>query len=172
MRIKSFDELTKGIKESLDSPIDIKWNKLESDWIGTFQTDKNEYNIIIQKQKYDIWKYKFFFVNNDKLSIKMTNYNYDTFKVLATIYKSLFDFLDEIKPNGIIFGADNDSPTRIKLYTKFSNECVEKYDYILYEKSYGDKVVNPTIYVLYHKLNPNELLEVIKIVIDSELKIE
>lgn len=168
MRIKSFDELTKGIKESLDSPIEVRWNKLESDWIGTFQTDENEYKIIIQEQKYDIWKYKFFFVKNDTLSIKMTNYNYDTFKVLSTIYKSLFDFLDETKPNGIIFGADNDSPTRVKLYTKFSNECVEKYGYTLYETSYGDKDINPTIYVLYHELNPDELFDIIKLVIDSE----
>lgn len=67
MKIKSFEELTKGIKEALDSPIEVKWNKLKSDWIGTFQTDKNEYNITIQEQKYDIWKYKFFFVENDKL---------------------------------------------------------------------------------------------------------
>lgn len=167
MKIKSFEELTKGIKEALDSPIEVKWNKLKSDWIGTFQTDKNEYNITIQEQKYDIWKYKFFFVENDKLSIKMTNYNYDTFKVLATIYKSAFDFLDEVKPNGIIFGADNDSPNRVKLYTKFSNECVKKYGYTLYEASHGDKDINPTIYVLYHKLNPDELFEVI----DSEVRI-
>ena len=167
MKIKSFEELAKGIKEALDSPIEVKWNKLKSDWIGTFQTDKNEYNITIQEQKYDIWKYKFFFVENDKLSIKMTNYNYDTFKVLATIYKSAFDFLDEVKPNGIIFGADNDSPNRVKLYTKFSNECVNKYGYTLYEASHGDKDINPTIYVLYHKLNPDELFEVI----DSEVRI-
>lgn len=171
MKIKSFEELTKGIKESLDSSIEVKWNKLKSDWIGTFQTDKNEYNITIQEQKYDIWKYKFFFVENDKLSIKMTDYNYDTFKVLATIYKSAFDFLDEVKPNGIIFGADNDSPNRVKLYTKFSNECVKKYGYTLYEASHGDKDINPTIYVLYHKLNPDELFDVMKLVIESEARI-
>ncbi len=171
MKIKSFKELTKCIKEALNSPIEVKWNKLESDWVGTFQTDKNEYSIIIQEQKYGIWKYKFFFVKNNKLSIKMTNYKYDTFKVLSTVYKSLFDFLDEVKPNGIIFGSDNDSPTRVKLYTKFSNECVKKYGYTLYETAYDDEDINPTIYVLYYKLNPDELFDVIKIVIDTEARI-
>jgi hypothetical protein len=44
---------------------------------------------------------------------------------------------------------------------------VKKYGYTLYEASHGDKDINPTIYVLYHKLNPDELFEVI----DSEVRI-
>ena len=44
----------------------------------------------------------------------MTKFDYDVFKVISTIYKSIFEFIDEVSPNGLIFGADNDSKTRVK----------------------------------------------------------
>jgi len=170
-KIKSFKEVIKIISESLDSPIEVKWNKLQYIWEGIFYTENSEYTILIEEQKYNIWKYKFFHVKNDKLSVKKTNYNCDTFRVLSTVYKSAFDFLKEINPNGIIFGADNDSSSRVKLYTKFSNECAKKFGYKLHEFPKGNERINPTIFVLYHKLESEELFDVIKIVIDSEIGI-
>ena len=58
-KIKSFKEVIKIISESLDSPIEVKWNKLQYIWEGIFYTENSEYTILIEEQKYNIWKYKF-----------------------------------------------------------------------------------------------------------------
>jgi len=171
MKIKSFDELFTNIKEALDSPIKVNWIKTKMDWIGSFNTDKNTYSIIISKQDYDIWKFKYFLEKEGKLSIKMTKFDYDVFKVISTVYKSAFDFIEEVNPNGLIFGADNDSPTRVKFYSKFSNDCVEKYNYKLYESSFGNEKVNPTLFVLYYELTNKELYNIIKKITEEEFGI-
>ena len=170
-KIKSFDELFDNIKESLDNPLPIKWTKLSTDWVGVFNTDNNEYNIVISLQDYDVWKFKYFIKKDNRLSIKLTNFNYDTFKVLSTIYKSIYEFIDEVHPNGLIFGAENDSPNRVKLYSNFCKKCSEKYEYKLYETSFGKEEVNPTLYVLYHELNKKELYLICKKVIDEEMNL-
>lgn len=170
-KIKSFDELFSSIREALDQPLTVNWYKSPTNWVGVFNTSYNEYNIVISKEDYDIWKYKFFIKKNDKLSTKLTGLNYDVYKVLSTIYKSAYYFIDEMNPNGIIFGSENDSPTRIKFYSRFSNECSNKYKYMLYETSFGDNDINPTLYVLYKKLTPDELYSVIKKVTDDEIGI-
>lgn len=169
MKIKSFDELFIGIKEALDHPISVDWIKTTTNWVGNFSTDNNQYVIIISKQDYGIWKFKYFLKENGRLSVKLTKYRYDVFKVISTIRKSVYDFIDEVNPNGLIFGADNDSYTRVKFYSRFSDECVEKYNYKLYKSSFGSDEVNPTIYVLYYKLDPEELYDIIKKISDDEM---
>lgn len=170
MKIKSFVKLFDNIKEALDQPLPVKWVKSSTNWVGIFNTDNNEYNIVISKEDYDIWKYKFFIKKDGKLSTKLTDL-YIVYKVLYTIYKSAYDFIDEVNPNGIIFGAENDSPTRVKFYSRFSNECSRKYKYILYETAFGNNDINPTLYVLYRKLTPDELYNVIKKITDEEIGI-
>lgn len=170
--IKQFSEISFKIKESLNTPIKVDWIKTDMDWIGSFNTDKNKYVINITFVDFDVWKFKYFLENEGRLSIKMTKFDYDVFKVISTIYKSIFEFIDEINPNGLIFGADNDSKTRVKFYSKFSNECVEKYNYKLYESSFGNDKVNPTLYVLYHELDKKELFAIIKSVTEDEFGIQ
>lgn len=159
-RISSFDELFNKIEEAFNSPLPIKWIKTSTNWEGSFTTNNNDYCISVSMEKYDIWKYKFFSKKNG-ISVKLTNHNYDNFKVLATIRKGISEFLDEVNPNGIIFGADNDSPKRVKIYTIFSNDCVREYGYNLYESGFDDKEINPTIFVLYREATPDELFDVI-----------
>lgn len=169
--IKSFDDLFDNIAEALDQPLPVKWIKSPTNWVGVFSTNENEYNIVISNQEFDVWKFKYFIKKENKLSTELTNLNYDVFKVLSTIYKSIYDFIDELDPNGIIFGAENDSPTRVKLYSRFSSECSKKYGYKVYTKAYGNDDVNPTLYVLYRTLSPDELFSVVKKVTDEELGI-
>lgn len=169
MKIKSFEELFKNINESLESPIEVNWIKTNTHWVGSFNTDKNNYRIVISNEMNDIWKFKYFLKSNSGLSVKMTELNYDVWKVLSTIYKSVYDFIDEVNPNGIIFGADNDSSTRVKFYSTFSDKCSKKYNYKKYEKSFGEEEVNPTIYVLYRELTPDELYKIIEKVTNDEL---
>lgn len=114
--IKSFDELFSNIREALDQPLTVNWYKSPTNWVGVFNTSYNEYNIVISKEDYDIWKYKFFIKNNGELSTKLTS---------------------------------------------------KKYKYMLYETSFGDNDINPTLYVLYKKLTPDELYSVIKKVTDE-----
>ena len=40
--IRSHEELTRKIKESIDIPLDINWIKTSDNWVGVFKTDKNE----------------------------------------------------------------------------------------------------------------------------------
>lgn len=167
--IKSFDDLFDNITEALDQPLPVKWIKSPTNWVGIFDTTENEYNIVITKEDYDVWKYKYYLKKEGKLSTKLTNLNYDVYKVLSTINRSVYDFIDEVSPNGLIFGAENDSPTRVKFYSKFSNNCSKKYGYRLYTKAHGQSDVNPTLYILYHKLSPEELFTVMKRVTDDEL---
>jgi len=159
----------KNIQETLNNPLNIKWVKTETDWIGSFLTTKNEYNIVISKINYDIWKYKFFIKNNNMLSVELTDYNYDSWKVLSTINKSIYDFVEEVKPNGIIFGANNDSKSRVKLYSKFSNDLSVKFGYKKYEFSFGENKINPTVYLIYKILNDEQIFEVIKRITDDEI---
>ena len=98
MKIKSFEELFKNINESLESPIEVNWIKTNTHWVGSFNTDKNNYRIVISNEMNDIWKFKYFLKSNSGLSVKMTELNYDVWKVLSTIYKSVYDFIDEVNP--------------------------------------------------------------------------
>ena len=64
MEIKSFDELFNNIQEALDQPLSVKWIKTSTNWVGIFYTEKEEYNIVISKEDYDVWKFKFFIKKN------------------------------------------------------------------------------------------------------------
>lgn len=159
----------KKIQEVLDNPLSVNWIKTDSNWVGIFNTTENQYNIVITKIKYDVWKFKFFIKINNMLSVELTDNRYDTWKVLSTINKSVYYFIDEVKPNGIIFGANNDSKSRVKLYSKFANECSNKFKYKKYEFSFGQDDINPTVYLIYKVLTEDEIFDIIKIVTDDEV---
>jgi len=168
--IRSHEELTRKIKESIDIPLDINWIKTSDNWVGVFKTDKNEYRIVISKVKYDIWKYKYYIKTGNTMSVKMTNLSYDVFKVLSTVKKGAFDFLTEINPNGLIFGANNDSGNRVKFYSIFSMECKKEFKYKnIYDLPFGDDEIKPTLYVVYNDLTNEQLEEIITMVIGDEV---
>ena len=78
----------------MDNPVEIGWIKGE-DWVGIFNTEKNEYRIFIKNYGNNIWRYKFYLYQDKKLSVELTGFDYDKFKVLATIDKSFIDFIYE-----------------------------------------------------------------------------
>ena len=168
--LQKLDSFFNKIEESLDNPLPIKWIK-HNDWVGIFKTDKNEYRISIKNYGNNIWRYKFYLYENNKLSVNLTEFDYDKFKVLSTVINSFNQFIDEINPDSIIFGAQSDSDSRIKLYSHFASTIKKKYGYQLLEKPKGNsKDVNPTLFILYKTdINKEILYKTIQNIIDEEI---
>jgi len=150
MKLNKYEKFLSNIEESLDSNIEIKWIDKSDRHIGLFSINNNTYQLDFNLIG-DSWSYKFYFVNYKKefieLDVKMTNFKYESFKVLATAKKGLSYFIKEKNPNAVVFFASNESK-RQHIYQQILLTNIDKFPNYSYRI---DTILDNQIYVLYKK---------------------
>jgi hypothetical protein len=150
MMLSNYENFLSNIKESLDSNIDITWIDKENKYTGLFSINNNIYQLDFNLVG-DSWSYKFYYVSyknqSFELDVKMTNFKYESFKVLATAKKGLSFFIKEKNPNAVVFFASNESK-RQHIYQQILLTNIDKFPEYLYRI---DTMLDNQIYVLYKK---------------------
>lgn len=133
---EEFDEWL--LKESFDGKSeDITWTKKDNYWRGCFYSNNEEYKILIDKQKYDTYLFKFVRKNEQGIwtyeLTKGKNIN-NTLNILTTIRHSFDYFMTEKRPNALMFFALDDSISRKRIYDSFCIEVIRKYQLYQYRE--------------------------------------
>lgn len=164
--IDKFDNFMKGLFESYENPVNIKWVDKPDELIGLFQVDKNIYQIYCKQHDNSIWTYKFMVYDkiSKTFSLQLNTTNPKSkMTILGTIRNGMDYLISNKNTNAIIFSALDKSSGRKKLYTRFSEEIVEKYKYNFKTSLQGDKQV----FILYKDIKIESVIDVIgKIMID------
>ena len=134
--VEEFDEWL--LKESFDGkPEEITWIKKDNYWRGSFFSENIEYKIIIDKQDYDTYLFKFIRKNDQGIwtynLLKRKNIT-KTLNVLTTIRNSFDYFISEKKPNALMFFALDDSISRKRIYDYFCMDTIRKYQLYQYRE--------------------------------------
>jgi hypothetical protein len=127
-----FNNLEIDLKEAMDNPLTIEWDKKDNEWVGTFSILENTNYVInidnISKvQKIFLCK----FTANG--SYDMLNDVKKAFVTIPTIKRGVDDFINEIKPDAFIFFATDNSNSRKRFYTSFCVEYKNKGEYLFKE---------------------------------------
>jgi len=161
----SFDEFWECFDEAFNNPIQIKWIDKPYEYIGLFTLNNKVYNIYTINKGDNIWTFKFYVYLDGKLSPNLTNDYKNMFRVLPTIKQGFIDLINEKNPDGIIFGALDESEGRKKLYNSFSIDISKQFDYEYTSKEKDNK----KIYILYKPNINKEILfnKIIQITTDE-----
>jgi len=164
--IDKFDSFMKDLFESYENPVNINWIDKSNELIGLFQVDENIYQIYCKQHDNLIWTYKF--MKYDKIS-KTFSLELNTtspkskMTILGTIRNGMDYLISHKNPNGIVFSALDKSSGRKKLYTRFSEEIVERYKYDFKTSLQGDKQV----FILHKNIKIELIIDLIgKIIFD------
>lgn len=111
--------------EGLNNPVDISWEKSNELWKGIFKIEDFDYEIIIknysEKEKHFLFKF------TANRSFDMTNDVKKALTVIPTIEKAANDFIEEVKPDALIFTAADNSQGRKKFYTRFCESAKKRF---------------------------------------------
>ena len=155
--IQKFEEYCSSVYEAFNSPLNINWEMNEKSLIGFFSIGSDYYKISCLRYDFNIWTYKFFFLDKNKDEFSQTSKG-DTnnkMKVLSTI-RSGMEYLINLKnPNGLIFMASDDSEARKKIYFSFAEELEKKFKY----KLLSNRKENYQIYILYKNIDLDLVLD-------------
>ena len=131
-KFKDFDDFLNEISEGLNNPVNVSWEKSPSKWNGTFIVDDIPYKIVIKNHS-DLGNFfSFKFERNGKF--ELVNDVKRAFSVIPTIEKAVDDFLEEVKPDMLIFTASDKSMMRKKMYDRYCSNASKKFK-MFYETS-------------------------------------
>lgn len=116
-KFKQFKEYIRELSEALDNPVDVKWDKAENSWIGSFSIDETSYEITIKNYSTAEKHYLFKFTANK--SYELVNDSRKALRVIPTIENAVNEFFDEVNPDALIFIASDVSEGRKKFYTRY-----------------------------------------------------
>lgn len=152
------DNTSKLIIEGLSEPIPVNLNKKNNGYIGGFNIEDNHYEITIEESSPNCYVFKF--TRDD--SYELSNNIKKAFQVIPTIKKVAEDFIKQNKPNMFSFFLTDGSSGRDKMYSKFTKEISEKYNYSKNIKNYGDGLKTCILFNEYVK--DEDFLTLIKFV--------
>lgn len=193
MKIVEFTDHDKlsSIFESLDSDIDIKWSKTQSEWQGVFNLNSEEYLIKISRFSKDdieeqtsikssdlldffndnsVWGFKFYRRDNPKLPFRLFSQNPSRYpiEVFGIVTNNLIKFLDEQNPEAVIYSSYEE---RRDLYSKLGDVIVKRrpdsYGLMDHSSNKELKVKDEFFFILGHRDISNELSEFILNLISS-----
>lgn len=164
--ITKLDEYLKTISEAFQNPLHIQWVDKINSLIGLFHVNENVYQINAINKGNDIWKYDFyFFEDNKSFNPSLTGLEKDKYRVLPTVKSGMEYLVNQKKVDAIIFGATDKSSGRKKLYESFCVNFSKNNNFEYYSKMQDDK----QIFVLYKSyINMNVLTDTIISIIDEE----
>jgi hypothetical protein len=121
-----FKEIFDKVDEALNNPLSVNWT-FDAPYIyGSFKIEEKEYLIIAQFIINDFLTFKFKVKKNEDYSTELVNDgSKDFLRVVPTIRDSILYLLDTVKPNGIIFGAMDNSKGRKYVYDRFISEYIK-----------------------------------------------
>ena len=148
------------LAEAFNTPIDVKWNKGKN-WVGEFEIDGGKYQVEITSHSDKEKHYLFKFTLDDKFD--MINDVKKALTTIPTIKKAAIDFINEVKPNVLMFTALDKSRGRVKMYTSFCNDIKQSHGYEYMVKEMNGK----KLFILLKEADPMELLNSIHDVLKS-----
>lgn len=157
--IKKLDDLFHNISEAFNNPLEVKWIDKLNILRGLFNVNDNIYQIVCENKGYNIWKYDFyFFENNKNFSPELTGFESDKFRVLPTIENGIEYLYNNKKVDCIVFGASDNSKGRKKIYTAFCEKFCQKNNLEFYTKVYSTNDVDRQIFILYKNSLDKDIL--------------
>lgn len=165
--IDYFKDFIKKIDEAFQTSVPVEWSKIGTTLYGKFLIKENEFKIISEVIIHGFMTFKFKAFHDKKFTTEMTNRGTDTIQLIPTIKESLEFILNDVSPNGIVFGATDDSKGRKYIYDRFCKEWVK--DNIDWEWK-GYNIENMKLYFLNKKnVKKEEILDVLEWVKDNGL---
>lgn len=158
-----------NLSETLNNPFDVKYSVEDNVIYGSFNDGLIDYLIVAEiiLDGFIVFKFK---AKDDGINYTTELNNkrgVEKYRVLATVKQSLYYFLDEVKPRGIIFGALDKSRGRKKVYDRFIDEYLSKntnVDCLRKEEN------NEKLYLIHDKDEDIEtIISVIKYAVDNNL---
>ena len=116
------------LNEAGNTPADIKWVKNNKGLFGNFKIKDQIFDIQVTKldeNKFDIFQFKFY--RDDET--KMFNDMKYAMGVVPTIKVALDYVMSNLKPDGLVFAASDESKTRKALYKLNAAKIATKYKY-------------------------------------------
>lgn len=156
---KTIDDYLDPYLEAYNTSLNIDWNYVNNILIGDFEVQDLKYKIYSEVIINNFMTFKFKVEKDNKYSSKLLNSDKPyKISVIPTIKTAIEFVLNTISPNGLIFGALDDSKGRKMIY-RFCKDYVSKSkDYVLFEKLFDNK----KIYVLHKNIEPEILFNTIK----------
>ncbi len=158
-KIDFFKDFIKNVDEAFNTHVEVEWEKIDSILKGKFFVNDTEYKIISEIIIHDFMSFKFKAFINNEFTMNLTNRGSDKLQVIPTIRKSLEFILDDVSPNGVVFGATDESNGRKMIYDRFCTNWIENnkgWDFKSFQKE------NMKIYILHKtSINNNLILDVI-----------
>lgn len=172
--IKDYNEYNKidvyinSVFEAIDNPLEVEYSFIDDVLYGTFNDGKTDYVIEAEHIIHNFFTFKFKANDNGEYTVDLNNNRgVEKYRVLATVKNSLFFILDELKPNGVIFGALDKSKGRKRLYDKFVEEYLLKNpnkDSTIKEQN------NEKVYLIHNKDEDIEtIIDVIKYAFENNI---
>ena len=160
-----FDSYFDSLVESYNSIVEVKWVDKGNELMGFFKVNDKIYQIHCINKGNDVWTYKFYHYKDEinELTPELTGFDTGKLSVLSTIRKGM-DYLIKTKnPKALVFGANDKSESRKKLYWGYANEIEDVYKYTLKTT----RCSNEQLFVLYKDINGDVLSNIIDKIIDE-----
>lgn len=124
-KFKDFDDFLNEISEGLNNPVPIVWEKTKDEWNGTFDIDEIPYKILVKNYSDNGKFFSFKFERNGNYNL--ANDVKRAFSVIPTIENAVNKFLEEMKPDMLVFTASDKSDMRKKMYSRYCDEASKKF---------------------------------------------
>lgn len=143
--MKHIDEYMDFLIEAYNTPVDIDW-EIGPPLVGRFKVLDLDYKIYSDVVINGFMTYKFKYKKDETYSDQLLNKGGYKISVIPTIKSGLDFILNDIKPNGVIFSALDESKGRKNIYDRYC-KSVDTNIWDVYSKIYDDK----KIWVIYKK---------------------
>ncbi len=134
------------LKETGNTKLSIQWERVQTGWRTEFELSGVFYRMVIQEKSYGCIT-DFMTNNGYGYQYRLTHTHSTPFQLISVIVNGFFDKCSGY--DNIVFIADNDDPSRIKLY----NRVIKKY----YKYSYVSKQPLYTLYIVSNKTDISPL---------------
>ena len=155
--MEKLDEYMDFLIDVYNTPVNINW-EIGPPLVGRFKVSDLDYKIYSEVIINGFMTYKFKYKKNDTYSDQLLNNGNYKISVIPTIKSGIDFILNEIKPNGVIFSALDDSMGRKNIYDRYC-KTIDNNIWNVYSKTYD----NNKIWVIYKKEISSEIIfDVIK----------
>ena len=108
------------LNEIFDKALPWEWDKNPSDtnMVAFFQVDDAEYNVEFDSSMEGQWGFDFGRSESNNSPVSEITGTGNQYAVFATVVDIVKEFISQNDPNHIVFSADRNEPSRIKLYNR------------------------------------------------------
>lgn len=159
MKYLKYNQEYQSILETLDKPSIINWTIDSHSMRGKFYVNREKYVILSKTnpkcEDINSWNFKFYWNDGGDIIYSLSNLGAGKFKVMATIVEGFKNLMEIKKPDSIIFSANLEEDSRVKLYNRLMEEAISTWGFKLNKFPHQSGDSHLLTYILYK--NESEL---------------